>query len=222
MLSEQKSRPKRCAWHEFAARTVAIAILAHVTIVGLASTSLADVGACRDTAPPRSESEALDRAGFAFDGVVVGGRPLVDATGGKVLVSPLRFRVIRPIKGNLADYESGSSGSLIITVWDAAYASRNLKQRVLHDRGPDHPLSGEIAVSAGDRWRIYALSQVGNWTAKICLGSHPLGEVGAQVHSGTKFLVPWVWWLLGLAGAGVILMGWRLLSSRRRRARPGI
>lgn len=98
--------------------------------------------------------------------------------------------MIRAIKGNLADYaQSGPSDSLIITVWDAAYSRRNLKRTVLRDRGPEQPPPGEMAVSAGERWRIYALSQVGNWTAKTCLGSHSL-EASEPARAATSLSVP--------------------------------
>jgi hypothetical protein len=197
--------------------------LAALTVVGFASSSLADIGACRDTKPPSNESEALDRAGFAFDGAVVGGRHVLDDNGQEVLVSPLRFRVSQVIKGNVSDYaEQGPSGTFLVRVWDATYARRNLKQKVLHDRGPQQALPGEISVSAGDTWRIYALSEVGNWTATTCLGSHPIEGAGERVQSDSPFPVPWGVSLLALVVAGVILLGWRLSSSRRSQTRSGV
>jgi len=190
--------------------------LAIFAVSALAPPALSDMGACRDVESPRSEAEALDRAGFAFDGVVVDGRTVLDpTTGEEVLVSPLTFRVTRAVKGDLGYYgELGSSGGLLVTVWDATYASRNLQQKVLHGRGPEQRLPDEIAVVVGARWRIYALSQVGNWTATTCLGSHVIEVSRDQAPSDQGTSAPWL--LLTLLGAGAILLGWLIRRTRRR------
>ncbi len=121
-------------------------------ILALAPPASSDIGACRYYKKPvRSDAEALSGfAGFAFDGIAVGGRTVLDArTGREVLVSPLTFRVIRIIKGRVIDYKGRStidyarltpSGEILITVWDATYAffnnvKRRLKWKVLHDQG---------------------------------------------------------------------------------------
>jgi hypothetical protein len=136
-----------------------MAVLAASAVSVLAPAASSDIGACADVEPPRTDAHALSRAFYAFDGVVVGGRTVRDpATGREVLVSPLKFRVIRNLKldVDVADYgRLTPSGELVITMWDAKYAhtanefeqgTPSLKQRVLDHQGPDARLPGELAT----------------------------------------------------------------------------
>jgi hypothetical protein len=190
------------------ARLVRVSVFATSMISLIASPASADIRACREMKPPQTEAEAHGRAGFAFDGVVVEGRTVQDQTGGRnVLVSPLTFRVIRSLKGRVLDYgERTSSGAILIEVWDAEYSLRNLKEKVVRQRGPDARIPNELASVRGAKWRIYALNQAGNWTATTCLGSHPLGTPNSQRGSGLPR--PWVLFLVGLAGIGAVAFLW--------------
>lgn len=194
-------------------------VLGASMILLTATPASADIRACREMNPPQTEAEALSRSGFAFDGVVAGGRTVRDPTTGReLLVSPLTFRVIRSIKGRVFDYgQRTSSGAILIEVWDAEYSLRSLKSKVVRHRGPDVRISGELATVREARWRIYALNQAGNWTATSCLGSHPLRDPIRSIRSGSKSLTVRVTLIVGLAGlvAIALLVGWRTLHSRR-------
>jgi hypothetical protein len=201
------------------AKLIRVSILA-VSVVSLVpSPASADIRACREMKPPQTEAEAVSRSGFAFDGVVAGGRAVRDPTTGReLLVSPLTFRVIRSIKGRVLDYgQRTSSGAILIEVWDAEYSLRSLKSKVERHRGPDVRISGELATVREARWRIYALNQAGNWTATSCLGSHPLRDPIRSIRSGSKSLTVRIPLIVGLAGLVAIglLVGWRTLHYRR-------
>jgi hypothetical protein len=70
-------------------------------IVAIPPWASSDIITCPEVKPPRNDAAALRRAGFAFDGVVIGGREVHDPnTGAEILVSPLRLRVTRTFLGN--------------------------------------------------------------------------------------------------------------------------
>ncbi len=127
----------RARFRRLIARLVLVAALAASVMSAVAPSATADIGVCPEVKPPRTEAQALGR-GFAFDGVVVGGRTVRDpSTGREVLVSPLTFRVIRNIFNpvlsvNVADYgRLTPSGEILITAWDATYAvPNNVKRRL--------------------------------------------------------------------------------------------
>jgi hypothetical protein len=208
-------------------KLVSVLVVAASMVSLVASPAGADIRACREQKPPRNESEALSRAGFAFDGIVVAGRTVRDPkTGMEVVVSPLTFRVINSLKGRVFDYsERTASGEILIDIWDAEYAFGGLRRKVMDQRGPDVRIRRELATVQGARWRIYALNQVGNWTATTCLGSHLIRESSGrnQSESGTRdnplpsdFANRWVWFLVGLGSAGAIaLLLRRIVRSRR-------
>jgi hypothetical protein len=188
----------------------------------------ADIGVCAQVKPPRNDAQALNRAGFAFDGTVVRGRAVRNPTTGHLrLVSPLTFRVIHFVKGSVADVGwRDASGRIFVTVWDATYVRPGhsghliLKRRVLRGRGPDVVRRGELATVRGAVWRIYGLEEVGNWTSTGCLGSHRIEGLRqgtrSKAHSAERpigrsrarpgLADPWVWVLVGLAGAGLVLV----------------
>jgi hypothetical protein len=209
-------------------KLLVMAVLAVSIMFVLAPPASSDIGACADVEPPRTEAQALSRAFYAFDGVVVGGRTVRDpATGRNVLVSPLTFRVIRNLKldVDVADYgRRRPSGELVITMWDAKYAhtarefergTPSLKRRVLHHQGPDVRLPGELATERGARWRIYGTFQVGNWTATTCMGSHPLQGSAPRTPPGSGFPSPRLWLPVGLCAVAIALLGWRARRSKR-------
>jgi hypothetical protein len=209
----------------FVARSLAMLIvstsLACLALVLFGLPAFADIGACAEVQPPQNEARALERAGFAFDGVVIGGREVQDpTTGQQVLVSPLRFRVIRSVKGNVADYaKTLPSGSVIVTLWDAQYANQGLRRQVRHQEGPDERLPEELATQLGARWRIYGLSGFGNWTATTCLGSHPIKRSSVQTSPKPESSRSFVWLLVLLVGFGSIcVIGWRIVRARRSRS----
>ncbi len=233
---------------------VTIRLLVTLAITGLSlgafsSMARSDIGACSGVAPPRNHALALRRAGFAFDGIVVSGRGVTDPrTGADVLASPLVFRVVRDLKGRMADYgRVTTSGQVLIRVWDAKYFSTALRQRIHRHEGPHTTLPGELATVRGALWRIYALQEESNWTSKNCLGSYLLREPrphntasrspaaprdttsegpstaapapGRQLRSDSTS--PWVWTFWGLASVAAIAAVWSLAVrvERRRSAR---
>lgn len=115
-------------------RVVLVSVLCTLLIVAIAPVASSDILTCPEVKPPRNDAAALRRAGFAFDGVVVGGRKVQDPkTGAEILVSPLRFRVTRTLLGNptvFSDDETVASGGYVVTVWDALYAESRLWRRI--------------------------------------------------------------------------------------------
>jgi hypothetical protein len=213
---------RKMSWAQFSERATkptGAAILAALVLVQLASPASADIGACAEVKPPRNDVQALSRAGFAFDGVVIGGRTVLNSrTGEEVLVSPLRFRLVRNVKGDPSAYgHTAPSGRVVITLWDAQYANHGLRSRVRHDEGPDNVLPDELAAKLGQQWRIYGLSGYGNWTATTCLGSHPIAASKPRTSSKPTASSPLIWWLVTIAG--VVLLGIALRFMRSRRAR---
>ncbi len=111
----------------------------------------ADISTCPALKPPRAESQAVERALFAFDGVVTSGREVQDPTRGRVLVSPFVFRVLRWVKGgSLYGYALPSGEVLVPRVWDARYA--RLPDRILENHAPKlrKRVSGEIVATRGE------------------------------------------------------------------------
>ena len=194
--------------------------LCALLIVAIAPAASSDIVTCPEVKPPRNDAAALRRAGFAFDGVVVGGRHVRDPrTGAEILVSPLTFRVTRTLLGNptvFSDDDTAASGGYVVTVWDALYAESSLWRRIERDEAPDTSVRGEIRAFLGARWRIYALQQVVNWTSKTCLGSHPIQGASAQRSPDQESRGP-LWVVFGglVAAAVVSVAGWRFRRSRQ-------
>jgi hypothetical protein len=219
------------SWAQFSVRvtkSTGAAILGAIMFVQLAALpASADIGACAEVKPPRNDAQALSRAGFAFDGIVIGGRTVLDPSmGEEVLVSPLRFELVRNVKGDASAYgRSLPSGKVVVTVWDAQYANHRLRSRVRHDEGPDNVIPDELAAKLGQQWRIYGLSGFGNWTATTCLGSHPIAVSNTRTGSKPTTSNPLIWWLVIVAGVGSLLgISWRVMRSRRTRGekRPSV
>jgi hypothetical protein len=195
--------------------------LCALLIVAIAPAASSDIVTCPEVKPPRNDAAALRRAGFAFDGVVVGGRQVRDPrTGAEILVSPLTFRVTRTLLGNptvFSDDDTAASGGYVVTAWDALYAESSLWRRIERDEASDTTVRGEIRASLGARWRIYGLQEVVNWTSKTCLGSHPIQGASAQRSSDQESRGPlWVVVFGGLAAAAIVsVAGWRFRRSRQ-------
>jgi hypothetical protein len=177
----------------------------------------ADVALCASFPTPASDAQALRRAPFAFDGVVIGGRETSPSAAGEELVSPLTLRVVRWIKGGPSS-ASLPAGARRIHLWDGRYA--RLPDEVLHrystDVRPRFP--GEIAARRGQPWRIYGTNENGvNFTCTNLLGSHPLGRTGSDVPTpeagGRNVLATVVF--LGIAA--VLLSVWAVSLIRRPR-----
>lgn len=208
-------------------RVLLVATVSALLMVATISPASADILACSDVKPPRNDAAALQRAGFAFDGVLLGGREVSRGDSGTgILVSPLRFRVTRILKGDPRYFaETNASGELVVTVWDALYAPSRLWRTIERQERLETTIPGEIRGVAGARWRIYGAQQVVNWTSKTCLGSHriqsgsPTGAIEgtpAGDDSGSEgrspYLVPV---LVGLVSLGVAsTAAWRFRRSR--------
>lgn len=201
-----------------------IAACAILMLVGLVPPpASADIGACPSTEPPRNQSEAIDRAALAFDGVVVDGRELPGSTEG-TLVSPLVFRVSRDVKGAAASYgRRSSSGDVFVTVWDAGYWRPALRRKVL-ESGQDVTVPGEIEATRGQAWRVYVLNEEGvNFTATTCLGSHvlarrPASPPGSATSGGSSWIP--VGLVVALAMVLLVLGGWFVSRRGRREGVP--
>jgi hypothetical protein len=191
----------------------------------------ADVGLCASFPTPSSESQALRRAPFAFDGVAIGGRRIQGEGGEPGLVSPLTFRVIRWIKDGPSHGVVLPSGTEGIRLWDGRYARLPHSLLRSYSRAVRARFRGEIVAVRGQRWRVYATAENDvNFTCTNMLGSHPLGASGAPLaspspgHAGPRHpsaraprsSVPWVLVVLGVAVAG--LLTWA--ATRRTRRRP--
>jgi hypothetical protein len=210
-------------------RVLLVATVSALLIMAAVSPASADIAACSDVKPPRNDTAALQRAGFAFDGVLLGGREASGAgTSAGTLISPLRFRVIRTLKGDPRYFaEADPSGEFVATVWDALYADSRLWRRIERQERLETTIPGEIRGVAGAQWRIYGLQEVVNWTSKTCLGSHPIrgatptesqaiegspGGSDAGSEGWSPYLVPV---LVGLVTLGVAsTAAWRFRRSR--------
>jgi hypothetical protein len=196
-------------------RVVLVSVLCTLLIVAIAPVASSDILTCREVKPPRNDAAALRQAGFAFDGVVVGGRKVQDPkTGAEILVSPLRFRVTRTLLGNptvFSDDETVASGGYVVTVWDALYAESRLWRRIERQEALNTTIPGEIRAALGVRWRVYGLQEVVNWTSKTCLGSHRVREASAERSSDQEARgLAWIALLGGLAAVVLVsVAGWR-------------
>jgi hypothetical protein len=177
----------------------------------------ADVAVCASFPPPASDGQALRRAPFAFDGVVVAGRQASASAAGGELVSPLTFRVVRWVKGGPSS-ASLPFGTRRIHLWDGRYARLPLEvlQRYSTDVQPRFP--GEIAAQRGQTWRIYGTNENGvNFTCTNLLGSHPLGRTGSDgptPEAGGRDVLATV---VFLGIAAVLLSVWAVSLIRRPR-----
>lgn len=206
----------------FFVREVLVGALCTLQIVAIASSASSDIVTCPEVKPPRNDAAALKRAGFAFDGVVVGGRQVRDPdTGAEILVSPLRFRIIHTLLGNptvFSDDETVDSGDYEVTVWDALYAESRLWRKIERHEAPETTIPGEIRAAPGAKWRIYGLQEVVNWTSKTCLGSHPIREAtpGRSSDQESRGSL----WMALLGGLGAIVVAsvavWWIRRGRRR------
>jgi hypothetical protein len=155
-----------------------------VSLLVSAPQAVADIGPyCASSGVPKAERKALARADFAFEGLVVDGRPAGQRGESPILVSPLTFEVLRWLKGeeDLYGFPVGSK-VLIRRVWDANYLTF-VKRAVLDSFHPriTTRVPGEIVATDGQRWRIYAVNQDGiNLTCSRWLGSHPIVQRKAK------------------------------------------
>jgi hypothetical protein len=206
-------------------------VLLAAIVFGPAAAARADIGACQEVRPPRNDREALARAPFAFDGIVVGGRLMRGAgTGQTLLASPLVFRVTRWVtdpgwlESNVRKryVTEISPGRLQITIWDAAYARGSLLRATERGHGPDEPLAGEILTTRGAAWRIYALAEGGVlWTSARCLGAHPITLRSEASPRGRASNAAWPWPTVAGAGILVVALGALLATSLSRERRGG-
>jgi hypothetical protein len=178
----------------------------------------ADIGpTCPSIAPPRDEEQAIHRSAFAFNGVIVGGRPLPGTTDG-TLISPLVVRVVDVLKSLDPPGSYGrrsSAGDLLVTVWDAVYyRAADRADAVGAGSGPRFP--GEIEASDGQLWRIYVDREGGvNFTATTCLGSHQISRASTSPASPRPRLSIGPLLLL----ATIPFLAGALLLLRRRKTR---
>ena len=171
----------------------------------------ADVALC-GSYPIPSDARPLRLAPVAFDGVVVGGRPVDDPKRESAFVSPLFVRVTRWVKSSLHP-GAAPSGVDRVTLWDGRYA--RLPERVLRkaSRQLVTRFPGEITAFRGQAWRFYATEENGiAFTCMNLLGSHPVKRSAPSPSSSSGSAFPWGI-ALGVGVFGVTLAGlvvWRL------------
>jgi hypothetical protein len=135
----------------------ALILLAVTTVAACSSsggggtTGGTSAGSCAAASPPAF----LAWAKVVFDGVMLPG-PTVPMGAGDVLTSPARVRVVRYLKGG---------GPQVVTVVTG----------VTHAAGGVAVAEDGIQARAGQRWRIYAMTQKMPYETSVCSGSAPLG-----------------------------------------------
>ena len=173
----------------------------------------ADISLCASLRVPRGDAEALERATFAFDGVVVDGRRVPGSPRTSVLVSPFTFRVLRWLKGGSFYGFPTRNGELVRRVWDAAYATH--PETLLEEYHPtiQTRIRGEIVATRGETWRVFAMSADGiNFTCTQWLGSHRLASNASRPGTTTRGVALS---LAALAAALLVAALWALRSGER-------
>jgi hypothetical protein len=172
-------------------RTALVALGPTVLVFAIGTgAARADIALCAAFPTPSTEAQALRRAPFAFDGVVVGGRQANEPTRGPELVSPLTFRVTRWIKGEPSGIAL-PSGAEEVHIWDGRYARLPDELLKRYSARLDRRVPGEIMALPGQTWRVYGTNENGvNFTCTNMLGSHPVRASAPVVPSSPASLAP--------------------------------